>query len=86
MPLIVRMNAPTYLRIQTLYYLVVDKTSNTATVPFQTFENTDAHQYEIPTIPPSELEHTEYPSYTPMAALPHKQLQLKPSAYANLSD
>ena len=41
---------------------------------------------EAATSPPTELEHAKYPSYTPMAALSHKQLQLKPSAYANLSD
>ena len=65
---------------------VIDKTPDTDITPYLTIHDTNFHETEAATSPPTELEHAEYPSYTPMAALSHKQLQLKPSAYANLSD
>ena len=62
-------------------YIVIDTTPNTAIAPVQTFEGTNVNETS-----PTGLEHNKHPGYTPMSALPLKQLQLKHSSYANMSD
>ena len=69
-----------------MYYFILDKTPNRTIVPVQAYEVMRVRETEITTSPPIELEHKKHPGYMPMAALPHKQLFNKPSAYANLSD